>query len=87
MENQKYDFLFKILIIGDSGVGKTCILSRFTKKNFIEKHITTSGREFNNKILLVEKRPIKLQIIKVQWELLSHMIYLMIIHFKMLEIG
>ena len=62
MEKQNYDFLFKILIIGDSGVGKTCILSRFTKKNFIEKHITTSGREFNNKILKVENKPIKLQI-------------------------
>ena len=62
MEKQNYDFLFKILIIGDSGVGKTCILSRFTKNNFIEKHITTSGLEFNNKILKVDNRPIKLQI-------------------------
>ena len=33
-EEEDYDFLFKIVLIGDSGVGKTNILSRFTKNEF-----------------------------------------------------
>ena len=35
--------MVKLLIIGDSGVGKTCILLRFTKDKFTETHLTTIG--------------------------------------------
>ena len=41
--NHKYDCLFKLLIIGESGVGKTCILLRFTEDSFTANHLTTIG--------------------------------------------
>lgn len=39
-----YDYLAKLLIIGDSGVGKTNILLRFCENNFLTSHLTTIGR-------------------------------------------
>ncbi len=44
--NQKasYDYLMKLIIIGDSGVGKTCFLMRFADDSFTATHITTIGR-------------------------------------------
>jgi GTPase SAR1 family protein len=44
MTNQKYDHLYKLLIIGESGVGKTCLLLRFTDDNFTQNHLTTIGK-------------------------------------------
>ena len=41
--NSKYDHLFKLLIIGESGVGKTCLLLRFTDDSFTANHLTTIG--------------------------------------------
>jgi len=38
-----YDYLVKLIIIGDSGVGKTCFLLRFADDNFAVSHITTIG--------------------------------------------
>lgn len=39
-----YDYLFKLLLIGDSGVGKTCILFRFSEDNFTTTFISTIGQ-------------------------------------------
>lgn len=41
-----YDYLFKLLLIGDSGVGKTCILFRFSEDNFTTTFISTIGKIF-----------------------------------------
>ena len=43
---KSYDYLFKILLIGDSGVGKTCILCRFASDEFNKSHISTIGELF-----------------------------------------
>ena len=40
---QGYDCLIKLLIIGNSGVGKTNLLIRFTENNFLNSHLTTIG--------------------------------------------
>lgn len=39
-----YDFLFKLLLIGDSGVGKTCVLFRFSEDAFNSTFISTIGQ-------------------------------------------
>lgn len=44
MKGQGYDHLAKLLIIGDSGVGKTNILLRFCENNFMTSHLTTIGK-------------------------------------------
>ena len=41
-----YDFLFKLLLIGDSGVGKTCILVRFSEDAFNSTFISTIGMHY-----------------------------------------
>lgn len=38
-----YDHLFKLLLIGDSGVGKTCLIIRFAEDNFTSTYISTIG--------------------------------------------
>ena len=43
MAKKPYDLLFKLLIIGDSGVGKTCILYRFSDDAFNTSFISTIG--------------------------------------------
>lgn len=62
MKNNKYDYLLKILIIGDSNVGKSCLLSRFIDNTFTKNHITTFGIEFKTKIVNFNDNFIKYQI-------------------------
>lgn len=40
-----YDYLFKLLLIGDSGVGKTCVLFRFSEDAFNSTFISTIGKQ------------------------------------------
>ncbi|XP_057947886.1 ras-related protein RABB1b isoform X2 [Malania oleifera] len=57
-----YDYLFKYIIIGDTGVGKSCLLLQFTDKRFQPVHDLTIGVEFGARMVTIEGRPIKLQI-------------------------
>jgi Ras-related protein Rab-1A len=60
--NFEYDYLFKILLIGDSGVGKTAILSKFVDDQFIDNYISTIGVDFRIKTIDLDNKIIKLQI-------------------------
>ena len=60
--DQVPDALFKIIIIGDSGVGKSCFLLQFTEGDFKEDHNVTIGVEYGAKVLSVAGKNIKLQI-------------------------
>jgi Ras-related protein Rab-11A len=51
--DHEYDYLFKIVLIGDSGVGKSNILSRFTRNEFCLDSKSTIGVEFATRTLQV----------------------------------
>ncbi|XP_076961040.1 ras-related protein Rab2BV-like [Bidens hawaiensis] len=57
-----YDYLFKIVLIGDSGVGKSNILSRFTRNEFCLESKSTIGVEFATRTIQVEGKVVKAQI-------------------------
>mmetsp|Transcript_49621 Transcript_49621/g.124768 ORF Transcript_49621/g.124768 Transcript_49621/m.124768 type:complete len:211 (-) Transcript_49621:232-864(-) len=60
--NGEYDYLFKLLIIGDSGVGKSCLLLRFSDDIFTDSFISTIGVDFKIKTVTIDGVKIKLQI-------------------------
>ncbi|KAK7095647.1 ras-related protein Rab-8A-like [Littorina saxatilis] len=57
-----YDYLFKLLLIGDSGVGKTCLLFRFSEDAFNSTFISTIGIDFKIRTIELDGKKIKLQI-------------------------
>lgn len=57
-----YSYLFKYIIIGDTGVGKSCLLLQFTDKRFRHDHDLTIGVEFGSRMLRLDDKDIKLQI-------------------------
>lgn len=62
---EQYDMLFKIVLVGDSGVGKTNLLTRFSKNEFSLESKTTIGVEFATKTITTESG----QVIKAQiWD-------------------
>ena len=60
--NPEYDFLFKLLLIGDSGVGKSCLLLRFADDTYTESYISTIGVDFKIRTIELEGKTVKLQI-------------------------
>jgi small GTP-binding protein len=58
----EYDYLFKLLLIGDSGVGKSCLLHRFADQKFTESYISTIGVDFKIRTIELDGKTIKLQI-------------------------
>jgi Ras-related protein Rab-8A len=61
-KNQNYDYLIKLLVIGNSGVGKTNMLLKFCENNFMTSHLTTIGIDFKIKTITIGKEKIRLQI-------------------------
>jgi len=61
-DKEEYDYLFKVVLIGDSGVGKSNLLSRFTRNEFNLESKTTIGVEFATKSIVAEDKTIKAQI-------------------------
>ncbi|XP_036339929.1 ras-related protein Rab-43-like isoform X1 [Rhagoletis pomonella] len=59
---ESFDFLFKVVLIGDCGTGKTCLVERFKTGNFIERHGNTIGVDFSMKTINIEGKATKLQI-------------------------
>jgi len=57
-----YDYLFKLVLIGDSGVGKSCLLLRFADDNFTDSYISTIGVDFRFRTITINDKTVKLQI-------------------------
>ncbi|KAI9813916.1 MAG: hypothetical protein M1832_006063 [Thelocarpon impressellum] len=62
LEWLKYDYLFKLLLIGDSGVGKSCLLLRFADDTYTESYISTIGVDFKIRTIELDGKTVKLQI-------------------------
>jgi len=58
----EYDYLFKLIIIGDSGVGKSSVLSQYVDQTFINSHISTIGVDFKITNVNIGDKIAKLQI-------------------------
>lgn len=57
-----YEYLFKLLLIGNSGVGKSCILMRYADNSFTENFFNTIGVDFKIKTITLNDQVIKMQI-------------------------
>ena len=66
-----YDLSFKIIVIGDSGVGKSCLTMRATKNQFDENYNATVGFEFFTFNTRINKQVVKLQV----WDTCGQEIY------------
>lgn len=60
--NQKIDYVFKVVLIGDSAVGKTQLLARFSRNEFSVDSKATIGVEFQTKTLVIDQKTVKAQI-------------------------
>lgn len=70
-ENNQYDLSFKIIVIGDSGVGKSSLTTKAIKNYFDEFYSTTVGFEFLTQTMKIEDKYVKLQI----WDTCGQEIY------------
>lgn len=61
--DDSFDYLFKVVLIGDAGVGKTCIVQRFKSGNFVERHGSTIGVDFTMKTVRVDNKKVKVSIL------------------------
>jgi len=61
-KDDEYDYLFKVVLIGDSGVGKSNLLSRFTRNEFNLESKSTIGVEFATRSIQCDNKTIKAQI-------------------------
>ncbi|CAN1792077.1 Ras-related protein RABD1 [Linum perenne] len=58
----EYDYLFKLLLIGDSSVGKSCLLLRFADDSYVDSYISTIGVDFKIRTVELDGKTVKLQI-------------------------
>jgi len=67
-----YDYLYKIVLIGDSGVGKSSLLSRFTRNEFDLESKSTIGVEFATRSIQVDGKVIKAQVLLASFPAVFH---------------
>lgn len=58
MEN--FDYLVKVLLIGESGVGKTCLLQQFIENKFLMNHLPTIAIDFRMKVVKINEVRLKM---------------------------
>ena len=61
---------FKLIIIGDSGVGKTSLIKKFTKDKYSDNYLTTIGVEFESKEIIINEEKVQLQI----WDTVTYFV-------------
>lgn len=73
--DEDYDYLFKLVLIGDSGVGKSNLLSRFTRNEFSLETKSTIGVEFATRSVPVDSKLVKAQIWDTAGQERSHFFF------------
>jgi len=58
---ESFDYLFKIVVVGDCGIGKTSLVQRFKSGIFTERYTNTIGVDFAMKTLVVEGKKVKVK--------------------------
>ena len=81
-----YSYIFKYIIIGDMGVGKSCLLHQFTEKKFMADCPHTIGVEFGTRIIEVSGQKIKLQIWDTAGQVSSILLFLLVLYLSFLPI-
>ncbi|XP_059149513.1 ras-related protein Rab-13-like [Physella acuta] len=59
---KRYDTLLRLMLVGDTGVGKTCLINQYAFNEFLENHTTTVGVDFRMKVINLDGKNVKLQI-------------------------
>lgn len=62
LTKETYDYMFKVIVIGDSGVGKTNLILRFSDKNFNNNYVATIGVDFKIKTITIGDKRVRLQL-------------------------
>lgn len=79
LEQEDYfDFLFKIILIGDTDVGKTSVIQRFKTGNFSERQQSTIGVDFIVRTLNIQGRKVKVSFIDVKFACFNDIIVLLL---------
>ena len=63
-DGDTFDMLFKVVVIGDCGVGKTCVVQRFKAGTYVERHGNTIGVDFSMKTVVVDGKKVKVSCLK-----------------------
>lgn len=76
---KSYDILLRLLLLGDTGVGKSCILCRYVNDEFLDTHISTIGIDFKMRTIKLDKITAKIQIWDTagqeRFEAITHQFY------------
>ena len=64
MMNQEYDYLFKVLLLGDSGTGKSSLILRYTEDTFNSSLVSSIGVDFKVKNKIIDGKVIRIQIVR-----------------------
>jgi len=62
MDSDKIDYMIKLLVIGDSGTGKTCLIRKFSENNFTPEFVSTMGIDFRTRDIDVNGKKVRFQI-------------------------
>lgn len=75
--DETFDYLFKIVLIGDCGTGKTCVVQRFKTGQYEERHGNTIGVDFSMKTVNIVGKKIKVSHLQCDnWNTPIHLITL-----------
>ena len=74
--NQDYDYLFKVLLLGDLGTGKSSLILRYTENTFNSSLVSSIDVDFKGKKKEIDGKIIKIQIVRNHWNIIFLYLYI-----------